>query len=99
MDHVVPGGNHASRTSSVLMMRPQSLSDLATQCVLLDLSISLFRYLEAVNMCKQAPALISMLLQIAFYGMWFSATDTCSAYITEWLGLLPLQVVTCGAMV
>ena len=52
-----------------------------------------------INVCKPAPDWISVLLQIAFYGMWFSQTDTCAAYTTEWLGLLPLQVVTCGAMV
>ena len=31
--------------------------------------------------------------------MWFSAMDTCPAYFTEWLGLIPLQVATCAAVV
>ena len=42
---------------------------------------------------------MDVLLQCTFLGMWFSAMDTCPAYFTEWLGLVPLQVVTCAAVV
>ena len=48
---------------------------------------------------RRAGKYVMIAMEVSFLGLWFSAMDSCSSYITEWLGIIPLQITTAASVV
>ena len=48
---------------------------------------------------RRAGKYVMVTMEVSFLGLWYSAMDSCSSYITDWLGIIPLQIATTASVV